>query len=332
VADKGLIEQLANGVFDPPVAFVDLADYHLDFEQLAAGSPEADVRERAERQTGCCVVVGPSGAGKSSVIAAVAASLGPQRFAVRIQGVNDPSVLTREGFALHVGRETLRVLQAVELDGLSKRDLSAPRKNLASSAGRTSGGHGVLLTLPVGFAAELKTSAREVVETSNPTSIAQAIDQLVAVTDRHGRRLLLLVEDTDVFMPPDPLNASEGERPRRFIDGVVTYLARDFPASSLVAVNDRYRELIPRGSVTVVDLPTLEVHAIGRLIEHYARQHGLHITADQVAEPEALTYAAGRYKETRDIRRTLELLHKGARKIVGESRGGLITADVLHGL
>ncbi len=59
---------------------------------------------------------------------------------------------------------------------------------------------------------------------------------------------------------------------------------------------------------------------------------GLQVTAQQVAEPEALAYAAGRYAETHDIRRTLELLHKAARKMAGEGRGDRITVEVLHGL
>ncbi len=90
-----LIERLAGGVFDPPVAYDDLADCHLDFQVLAQGHPEGEIRERAERDQGCCAVVGCGGAGKSSLIAAVASSLSPTRFPVRIQGVSAPNTSHR---------------------------------------------------------------------------------------------------------------------------------------------------------------------------------------------------------------------------------------------
>lgn len=152
------------------------------------------------------------------------------------------------------------------------------------------------------------------------------------VTEKFDRRLLLIVEDTDVFKPPEPLNETERERPRKFIEQVVTYLARDFPSSSLVAINERYRSLIPVGTVTSVEVPALSLEAIGRLLEHYAKQNGIYVKAEQIAHAEALSYAAGRYADSGDIRRTLELFHKAARKMVGEGRGEPITAEVLHGL
>ena len=306
MADVALIERLAGGVFDPPVAFKDLATYHLDFAMLADTSPEADLRERAERQSGCCAVVGAGGSGKSSLIAAVAASLSATRFAVRVQGVSDAAALTREGFALHIARETLRALDA-------------PPPGGGPASARE-------------FKAQVSATAREVIEERETLSVAQAIERLIDVSADLGRRILLVVEDTDVFMPPDPLDRTEDERPRRFIDHVISYLARDFPASSMVAINTRYRDLIPPSTVATVTVPSLRPEAIGSLIEHYARHSGLHVTAAEVAQPEALAYAAGRYAETLDIRRTLELLHKASRKMAGEGRGERITVEVLHGL
>jgi energy-coupling factor transporter ATP-binding protein EcfA2 len=334
VADRRLIERLANGVFDPPVAYDDLADHHLDFEALADARPEAEIRERAERESGCCAVVGRTGSGKSSLIAAVAASLSPTRFPVRVQGINDASALTREGFALLIARETLRAVEALPTGRPRGKRLRHARERLASTKAQARGGHGVALSLPLPgeFTAELRTTAQEVVEERDATSIAQAIEQLVRVTERFDRRLLLVVEDTDVFMPPEPINHEESERPTRFVNHVVTYLARDFPSSSLVAVNDRYRDLVPAGTVAVVQVPVLRVDAIGRLLEHYAKRSGLYVKAEQIAHPQALSYAAGRYANNGDVRRTLALFHKAARKMAGEGRGEPITDDVLHGL
>jgi hypothetical protein len=317
------MERLADGVFDPPVAYADLADYHLDFDTLADVAPEADLRERAERKAGCCAVVGHGAAGLSTT-----------RFAVRVQGASDPTVLTREGFALHIGRETLRALEAIQIGGPRQRRLRSARDKLAASSTRKAGGvsGSVGISLPIEFKAQVASSAREVIQDRDSVSVAQAIEQLISVTDGFGRRMLLVVEDTDVFMPPDPLTDEERQRPRRFIDHVVTYLARDFPSSSLVAVNERYRQLLPAGTIAVVNVPSLRSDSIGRLIEHYARRGGLEIAAEDIADADALAYAAGRYAETHDVRRTLELLHKAVRKIAGEGRGELITAAVLHGL
>jgi len=331
VADGALIERLADGVFDPPVAFRELATYHLDFAMLADSTPEADLRERAERQSGCCAVVGSSGSGKSSLIAAVAASLYATRFPVRVQGVSDERVLTREGFGLHIAREALRAVESPQTGRPSTRVRQAGRAGSMSTAAR-SRGPGAAASASAEFKAQVAASAREVIVERDSVSVAQAIERLVDVTADLGRRILLVVEDTDVFMPPDPLDRAADDRPRRFVDHVISYLARDFPASSMLAVNTQYRDLIPPSIVATVDVPLLRPDAIGRLIEHYASQSGLHVTAQQIATPDALAYAAGRYVETQDIRRTLELLHKASRKMAGEGRGDRITVEVLHGL
>lgn len=331
---RRLMEALADGVFDPPVAFRDLADYHLAFTKLAGAVPEADLRERAERPAGCCAVVGGGGSGKSSLIAAVAASLSPTRFAVRVQGVNDDAALTREGFQLHIAHETLRALDASGTGRRQDRALRRARGHVSASTTRTAGGGTVSLgiTLPVEFTAQVSSTARQVTAERNAASIAQGIQELVEITADFDRRLLLVVEDTDVFMPPDPIDQTERDRPRRFVDNVIAYLAREFPASSMVAINTRYRPLLPKGVVSRIDVPRLRSGAIALLIEHYARRSGLHITAEEIAEPDALAYITGRYAETQDIRRTLELLHKATRKMAGENRGDRITVEVLHGL
>ncbi len=330
MADSTLIERLAAGVFDPPVAFRELATYHLDFDALADSSPEADLRERAERHSGCCVVVGSSGSGKSSLIAAVAASLSATRFPVRVQGVSDDAALTREGFALHIARETLRALESPQ--GARARPRSSGRPATGSRQPDGAASDPGRLAIGSEFKAQVSSSAREVIEERDSVSVATAIEELIDVSADLGRRILLVVEDTDVFMPPDPLDRAEEERPRRFIDHVVSYLARDFPASSMVAVNARYRDLIPQSTVATVRVPSLRPQAIGRLLEHYASHSGIDVTAEEIAEPEALAYAAGRYAETQDVRRTLELLHKASRKMAGEGRGDRITVEVLHGL
>jgi hypothetical protein len=193
VADETtLMERLAAGAFDPPVAYADLADAHLDFAALVARSPEAELRERAERRRGCCVVLGGGGAGKSSLIASVAASLEPTRFAVRVQGVSGAPALTREGFAVHVGHETLRALRSMAGGRPPDRRLRPAGERLAALQTRRRGGHsvGFGVALPVEFGAQLASSAREVVEERDASAVAQA---LVAVSERFERRLLLVV-------------------------------------------------------------------------------------------------------------------------------------------
>jgi hypothetical protein len=217
---------------------------------------------------------------------------------------------------------------------LREKRLRRAGRGLASSVTRRGGGLGGGLGMrwPVEVHAQIKSSAEDVLQEQDAASIAQAVERLVCVTEEFQRRLLLVVEDTDVFMPPEPIDEAEALRPRKFVDHVVNYLARDFPSTSLVAINSRYGALIPQGSVAIVKVPSLRADAIGSLIEHYARRSGLRISAAEVADSEALSYLAGRYAETNDIRRTLELLHKGVRKIVGEGRGERISTAVLHGL
>ncbi|HEX8744623.1 MAG TPA: hypothetical protein VF712_15980 [Thermoleophilaceae bacterium] len=329
------MERLATGLLRPPVAYREIADLHLGFDVLSGAAPEAALRDHAERPAGCCAVVGGGGAGKSSLIAAVADSLGPTRFPVRVRGATDPAVLTREGFGLHVARETLQALDDMPVAGPRPRSLRSAREAVAaeSRVSRGGGSASAGVPLPVEFRAQVGTTAREVTEQRDAVSIAHALQQLVDITAGFGRRLLLVVEDTDVFMPPDPRDEEESQRPRRFIDGVIVYLAREFPSTSMIAVNSRYARELPAALLPTVEVPRLDPAAIPRLIEHYAlRNGGLHIAAEDIAEPDALAYVAGRYDETGDVRTTLDLLDKAARKVVGEQRGDRITVDVLHGL
>jgi energy-coupling factor transporter ATP-binding protein EcfA2 len=330
MSSDALMQRLAEGVFTPAVAYRDLADVHLDFRELSRSAPEADLREHAERERGSCAVVGASGAGKSSIIAAVAAALEPSRFPVRVRGGASEHLLTREGFSLHIARETLAALETLE----RPRALRRPRRRLAPSVrtSRRGARASAAAPLPVEFRAEVGTTAQEVTEQRDAVSIAAALEELVALTAGFGRRLLLIVEDTDVFMPPRLHGETELDRPRRFIDQVVGYLAREFPSASLIAVNSRYAGDLPAGLVHQVAVPRLKTDAVARLIEHYAHCNGLELEAGSIIEPDALAYVTGRYAETNDIRQTLDLLDKAARKMAGEERGDRITVDVLHGL
>jgi hypothetical protein len=294
-------------------------DAHVPFDELNGTREHEAVLEReAARERGASLVIGDVGSGKSSMIAGVAAGASTGRWIVRIQGGSAEDLLGREGFAHHVAAEAMRAFDRDQ--HAPDADPGAAEKRLADSRTRETGGHTF-----GGKAAQVR-SAIDVVASSRQTSdLYGALDELVDVTGEAGRRMLLVVEDTDVFMPPQDLgDPAAEERARHFIAHVLPFLARELGCPSLVAVNSRYRDLVVdhlHGTVTIVDVPNLSdpAAALAQIVARLARRKGFHTDSTAILDPDAvdrLTRALSGGKSLRDV---LRAIYDGAFKTAQEN-------------
>lgn len=302
----------------PPVDWQGLAAAHVTFDSLNETDEFEQVLERnALRDHDSTLVLGGSGSGKSSMIAAVAERVSPQRWIVRVQGGSDEALLTREGFARHIADEALRSLSQDE--HAPPTQAKRAKKQLADSRKVSRGGH----LLGKGYV-QVRSAAEEVTRTRQTSDLYAALDELAEVSADAGRRMLLVVEDTQVFMPPSdhPGDASE-ERAERFVGQVLPFVARELRVPSLVAVPDHYEHLVDKhlgGTVKRVSVPVLAdpVEGLKRIMASQALRVGLHTDEAPILDDEALTWLAGRLSSGSDLRRVLRAIYDGAVKVTRE--------------
>jgi AAA ATPase domain len=304
MSEQLLHELVAREALRPPVDWRGFAEAHVRFDELnATDEYEQRLLREVARDAGSSLVLGISGSGKSSLIAAVAESASPARWVVRVQGDATADLLHRAGFARHIAHEATRALT---------HDQLAPRiraketeKYLADSRKAVSGGH----QFGAKFA-QVKSAVEEVVSSQQPSDLFAALDELAEVSADAGRRMLLVVEDTDVFMPPTDVGVPDAEeRASQFISQVLPFLARELRCPSLVAVNSRYRKLVDQqlgGTVTTVAVPPFRDpgRALTRIMERQALRKGLHLT-EKIIDDDALAWLASALAEGQSLRTVL---------------------------
>lgn len=305
------------GALRPPVDWENLAEAHVAFDDLNDTKQfEGALLREAAQERGATVVLGASGSGKSSLIAAVAEEASPQRWIVRVQGGSADDLLGREGFAHHVAREALRALDRDE--AAPTADTSQVEDRLADCGKVTRGGH-----IFGSKGVQVRSAIEEVVNSRDTSDVFAALDELAEVSSDAGRRMLLVVEDTDVFMPPRDIGGMDPtERAVRFISQVLPFLAREVSFPSLIAVNSRYENLIAEhlsGTANVVWVPSFAdpASALKEIMARQARRQNLHTDSTEVIEPEALKFLAEALQET-DLRAVLRAIYDGAVKTARE--------------
>lgn len=214
--------------------------------------------------------------------------------------------MTREAFVTHVGREIVEALPRPERSTV---------KRLARTVTRTTGGHsfGVKGT-------QIRSAAEQVTHEQGPAERFEALKELVEVAREAGHPMVLIVEDTDPYMPPPGGSTSETEATQlaaSFIQGPVQWLAREATCPSLVAVHDGHAGLLD-GPIEQISLPPFSdaSEAIGSIAVRYLRQKGLHVDhhADLIEE-RALAFLAGLLRE-RSLRHVLRLLPDAAERAI----------------
>lgn len=305
-----LEEAVKRAALRPPVAFDVLADVHVPLAELTSYDCERRLAEHGRGgAASCACVIGGRGEGKSSLIAAAAATLGAERyFCARVRAF-EANPLTREEFTLHIGREIVQLLP---------RTPSATLKRLASTVTRTTGGHALGAK-----GAQIRSAAEQVTHEQGPADRFEALGELAEVARSAGHPLVLVIEDTDPYMPPagGAMTAAQAaERANAFIGGPLQWLAREAPCASFVAVHDAHAKLLDAPVERIV-LPDFSnaADAIGTIAVRYLRQHGLHVAEPtDLIEERALGYMAGLLEE-RSLRDVLRLLPDAAERAVADN-------------
>lgn len=299
------------------MGFESLADVHVPLEELGGRNAEqALVEVGRAKGPACACVLGGRGNGKSSLIAAAVGALRAQTyFCPRIQAT-DAMPTAREDFVLHAGRE---ILQVIERSSSKARDLAA------TSTARTTGGHSL-----GSHGAQIRSAAQQVVSDQGAAERFAAMDELAAVSLSAGRPMVLVVEDTDPYMPAPggAFSVDEAaERAKAFINGPLMWLSREAPCPSLVAVHDGHLGLLD-SSVETVTLPpfTEPALALEAIALRYLRQHDIRLDRiEDLIESKALEFLASSLAE-RSLRDVLRVLSDAAERAVEErDEAALIT-------
>jgi MoxR-like ATPase len=313
-----LLALVSREALRPPVDWKGLAEAHVSFDELTGTDRHEQVLQHATRRDdGATLVLGSTGSGKSSMIAAVAASASPNRWVVRVQGGSAPDLLEREGFVRHIGNEAMRSLTRDDL--APPADAQQAEARLADAHRMSSGGH--LFGTKM---AQVKSAVEEVTRGQNASDLYAAMDELSAVSAEAGRRMLLIVEDTDVFMPPSDLGGNDArERADRFISQVLPFLARELRCPSLIAVNGRYRGFVDvhlRGTVDIVEVPRFPqpVQALEQIMARQALRKNLHII-EPVIDADALEWLAAALEHGASLRDVLRAINDAATRATRET-------------
>jgi hypothetical protein len=262
-------------------------------------------------------VLGDIGGGKSSLIAAVAARLEPDHFCVRIRSPGRQDEWSRVVFARHLAEETLEALRRSG-SRPQRRRLKPVEKKLAESSKRSTGGHAL-----GSRGSQVKAAAEEVTRQQQPTQILSSLDELIAVAADHGRPLLIVLEDTDSLMPPKVRGVDDEQNAETFISEVLPFLARDLACPSFVAVHRRYRDQIADLPVERIHIPTFTNHpdalaALAEIIVRYLSVAGLHASAEDLFEHDALVWLAATMTHDGDVRKALHAVDDAVVKALKE--------------
>ena len=313
---RDLLEQVvARQALKPPVAYSEMADVHVDLDDVGAeGGPfETRLTQASRSGEACVVVLGPIGSGKSSLIAAVAARVEPDRFPIRVRSLGDSTVLDREVFARHLAEEALDGLERGERSP-AIRQATRLRGKVAEERRREAGGHSVGRG-----GTRLRSAIETIVKQSQPSTFLSAVEEIVDEITAAGRTPLVVLEDTDSFAPPrDQKGATE--RAERFVHEVVPYLAREVRCPSLVAVHERYHPLLEGSPAEQVAVPRWVDSTVflSRVLERYGSRCGLSFTAGQIVEPGAFELFVATLDAHGNVRDTLRSIAAAAEKTVAE--------------
>jgi hypothetical protein len=278
---RDLLTQLQGAqAFDPAPRQDELHLYHVPFDELAArSSVEASLSlaiENSER----VAVVGGGGQGKSSLIAYATRPLeGIAPIRVPIFAEPAETVTEPKAFAQHF----IRTLTT----SATRSGLISPEQREAALMASSDRVH------ILGHEVEHTRSAAEV--------IAAAVDLVVAVASQDLIPVVVL-DDADGWSAESGPN---GSALAQAFFGRVLRIFADFPGALVLAIHEDYFSMPAFQSAesfleTRVAIPPFDGHAeeaLGRILEHRMRVHGVNVELPDVFDDGALRALANYYRE-----------------------------------
>jgi hypothetical protein len=317
--------------FESTPSFLDLADYHIPFDELVVGaaveSPLLIAAKRRER----IALIASSGSGKSSV---VAHTFGPTvegvaPIVVQVKPLSADAVCRPDAVAGEILRSAHRYAEQLGALTEAERDriieASAPERRLSHGSTK-SAGFGLGLGWLTGQRSTEVMHQSEVTENIGLAEKTAAIAAVLDIARRDDLHPVLIFDDTDRW-----LGGEEASIVDRFFSEVLRWLASDVDASVVVAVHDRY---IDQKSDRLAFLDTrirvppltgrgqLEVMLMRRASLNLGRQ----IAVAEFAAAEAIEALWAAYQDGASVRRVVQLTHIALQEAIRDGAPQVISA------
>lgn len=294
---------------------------HVPFDELT-GAPTVERRliDEAARR-GKVLLIGPSGCGKSSTIAGV---FGPMSDGLprQIVPIRVPILLASAdnitqplGFARHLLQHVAAWSEHVLSDSAraAAAEAAGDRRTRSAGGGEFSAQVGLPFHgIPVEAGVSIRRAATEIEESLSPTTVGNAVTQLVGAFDELALEPFFVIDDADTWTSfsglPDPEAVA-----RAFYGGVVNWMARDFEVGFVIVAHEEYEQISAYSQVAQLvrqlQIPRLPepASALAQIVDRRLADRELGTSHTDVFEVSALDALATRYLATLDIRRTLQL-------------------------
>lgn len=305
--------------FNPAPHLHELASVFVPFDSLTGERTVEHAARTALVHRRRVALMGATGSGKSSVIGHVLAEAGEALLGLRVPvSIEEPEVAVEpEAFLAHLLRHLRE--EVVKSRPESKRAInrSVPRGQRETT--RTYSAEAGLAGIKAGLSYAVKQALEE--QSATNTRAVEAVGELLAIIDDHGVVPVIVLDDTDKWVP-SALAPQNARLRGQFFTRILRVLAEEIDATVLLAVHPAYVDdeafQASRGFIErVIELPTLpDVAAARRLVARRVAtglevpEEGLELGA--VLAPDALELLFEYYAPSTNIRQGLLVPLNGA--------------------
>jgi len=330
------LERLAAArAFKPMEAFDELADNHVDFDELLGGERrEAALAKALQGTTPARVaVLGPSGSGKSSLIAATLADL-PAFLPLSIAiGQADVGILENQArFGQFIIRELSRQAKGrfAAQQKIGRRREAALARLVADTTTRTGPGGKLALNIGIPDYAAVSTEIRSAIKSTesdlNPSQSLEGLEEIARVFSAPERPTpVLIIDDADKWAG-SPVPGDEDKRARLLFSSALQPLLT-LQLHLVVAVQQHWKKLAEYenldkrvdATIEIPKLPKDAVPALTQIIASRALDVGVEDVTNLIEDGALARLEAEYDRSDRSIRHVLRVLDLALRDATDEA-------------
>ncbi|WP_040156408.1 hypothetical protein [Mobilicoccus massiliensis] len=298
--------------FNPAPRLHELPSVFVPFDTLTGERTVEHAARTALTHRRRVALIGATGSGKSSVIGHVLAEAGDDLFGLRVPvSIEEPEVAVEpEAFLAHLLRHLREEALKTRPDSRRAIDKAAPGSGRETT--RTYTAEAGFAGVKGGLSYAVKQALEEQIATN--TRAMEAVRELLGIVDDHGVVPVIVLDDTDKWVP-SPLAPQNAQLRGQFFTRILRMLAEQIDATVLLAVHPSYLDDTAfqqaRGFLErTIELPTLpDIGAAARLVSRRIAL-GLDLPEedldlDRFVTPDALTLLFEYYEPSTNIRQGL---------------------------
>ena len=322
-------EIVARRALEPTTDPAELARAHERLKSLSDVDVERDLFQALTAAAPCQAEVrGPTGSGKSSCIMKVVGDIsniaGPPSYEVLMVRAGDAdSILGSPGqFAHHlldvIRSQGFRFASAVQDQlrrvGADETTATDPIRT------RTASVQGDAKVVKVTYQEALQRAYEQRTYGQDPARSRQELEDVLTIIRAEHVRPVVVIDDTDKFAVPRPAGVDADAVDGLFSNGV--RVLDDLRVDYVVAAHPRfigvsgYDAAAGKFLRTRLEIPwfDLERRPLSAILAKHLRAHGIEADPDAIVSETALAALWGLYSSEQNLRDTLEVAHRAARR------------------